>query len=215
MQEHHLTIPRTARYFMLGRPSASTREVWFVCHGYGQLASYFLEHFDVLEAEPRVVIAPEGLSRFYLEGVTGRIGASWMTREGRLSEITDSVNYLDTIYAQIFDRLNRAEVKVVILGFSQGAATVCRWVDRGSVKCDKLILWAGIIPGDIDLAEKRELFAKQNLTLVVGSHDEFAKPSVLSEQESRLRQCAIPYRLISFDGGHHLEESTLKAIAKC
>ena len=36
-------------------------------------------------------MAPEGLSRFYLEGFSGKVGATWMTREDRLNDID---NYL-------------------------------------------------------------------------------------------------------------------------
>ena len=75
MTEHHLTVARTARYQQLGELSAATRRVWFVSHGYGQLAAYFMRHFAFLaEADPStVVIAPEGLSRFYLKATA----AAW------------------------------------------------------------------------------------------------------------------------------------------
>jgi hypothetical protein len=63
MQEHHFSTPRTARYFTLGSPERST-DLWIVCHGYGQLASRFLERFRPIEAEQRGIVAPEGLSRF-------------------------------------------------------------------------------------------------------------------------------------------------------
>ena len=36
--EHHLEVSRTARYWVLGEGTAAPREVWFVLHGYGQLA---------------------------------------------------------------------------------------------------------------------------------------------------------------------------------
>ena len=100
--EHHLTVSRTASYQQLGTLSARTRRVWFVCHGYGQLAAYFVRHFAFLaEADPTtVVIAPEGLSRFYLTGNGGRVGASWMTRDDRLHEIADHINFLNQLSAK-------------------------------------------------------------------------------------------------------------------
>src|SRR2546425_7420836 len=92
MQEHHLPVTRTARYFTLGESSPGVGEVWFVCHGYGQLAGRFLRHFEPLADGTRLVVAPEALSRFYLEDTTvpakeRKVGATWMTRENRLSEI--------------------------------------------------------------------------------------------------------------------------------
>src|SRR5919204_6031656 len=124
MEERFLSTLRTARYFILGSPRRA-QELWFVCHGYGQLAARFLERFRVLESEDRCVVAPEGLSRFYLteDPTERRVGASWMTREDRLHEIDDYVRYLDALYREIAPQHSR----VTALGFSQGTATVCRW----------------------------------------------------------------------------------------
>ena len=83
MQEHHFSTPRTARYYTLD-PAEAVREVWFVLHGYGQLAGAFLRHFERLQDGARLFIAPEALSRYYLPGHQ-RVGASWMTREDRLT----------------------------------------------------------------------------------------------------------------------------------
>ena len=57
MQEHPFSTPRSARYFTLGSPEQAG-ELWFVCHGYGQLASRFLERFRPIEAEGRCIVAP-------------------------------------------------------------------------------------------------------------------------------------------------------------
>src|SRR5947199_10791389 len=102
MQEHHFSTRRTARFFTLGSPERST-DLWILCHGYGQLASRFLERFRPIEAERRCIVAPEGLSRFYLTDSPAerRVGASWMTREDRLHEIDDYVRYLDALHAKI------------------------------------------------------------------------------------------------------------------
>ncbi|MEZ4903841.1 MAG: hypothetical protein R2822_19865 [Spirosomataceae bacterium] len=59
MQQHHLTIQRTARYFTLGALDTSTQQVWFVLHGYGQLAEFFIKKFDVLDDGKTYIIAPE------------------------------------------------------------------------------------------------------------------------------------------------------------
>jgi hypothetical protein len=42
IHEHHLTVRRTARYHVLGDAAEAIREVWIVCHGYGQLAAEFI-----------------------------------------------------------------------------------------------------------------------------------------------------------------------------
>ena len=208
MEEHHLPVSRTARYFTLGSPERA-QDVWFCCHGYGQLAARFLERFRPLEAKHRCIVAPEGLSRFYLtESPTERrVGASWMTREDRLHEIADYVRYLDAVYGKVVP----PRAGVTALGFSQGAATVCRWVAMGSARVDRLIVWGGEIPPDLDLTEDRaaERLRTSHLTLVYGTRDEFFTPKIVAATESRLREHDILYELIPFDGGHEMHEPTL------
>ena len=203
--EHFLSVPRSARYFTLGSPAAA-RDLWFVCHGYGQLAARFLERFRVLEAPDRCVIAPEGLSRFYLTDspTERRVGASWMTREDRLHEIDDYVRYLDAVHAD----LGAPDARVTVLGFSQGSATVCRWAALGSTHVHRLIVWGGEMPPDLDLGRLRTT----HVALVYGSRDQFFTPKILAATESRLRDAIIPYELISFDGGHEIDDVTLRKL---
>src|SRR5213083_2676659 len=182
MQEHFLSISRTARYFTLGHLRDAT-ELWFVCHGYGHLASRFLERFRPLETQRRCIVAPEGLSRFYLSEhpTERRVGASWMTREDRLAEIEDYVRYLDAVYADVCGVLDRAQVTVHALGFSQGVATVSRWAAMGKAKIDRLILWGGEFPPDLDLTLGTVVtrLSAARLTLVYGRADEFITPKSL------------------------------------
>ena len=217
MQEHHLSVKRTARYFTLGDP-AHAEQVWFACHGYGQLAARFLEKLRLLDDGRRYLVAPEGLSRFYLsESPTERrVGASWMTREDRLAEIDDYVPYLDAVYADVFRSLDRTRVTVHALGFSQGASTVSRWVALGRAQIDRLILWGGEFPPDLDLtidAVVGRLRGAQ-LTLVYGRSDEYLTPKVASGIVARFRQRGIPHEEMAFDGGHELNEAVLRDLAR-
>jgi len=205
MQEHHVTTPRSGRYFTLGSAKHAA-ELWFVCHGYGQLASRFLERFRPIEAERRCIVAPEGLSRFYLtESPTERrVGASWMTREDRLHEIDDYVRFLDGVYAEVVPR----NARVTALGFSQGTATVCRWAGLGSSRIDRLIVWGGEVPPDLDLKRLRV----PSLTLVYGTRDEFFTPKIIAATETRLREHKVAYELVPFEGGHEVDEPTLRRL---
>ena len=214
MQEHHIGVSRTARYFTLGDCSPGVGEVWFVCHGYGQLASRFLEKLRVLDDGRRYLVAPEGLSRFYLsESPTERrVGASWMTREDRLAEIEDYVRYLDALYVEVFGSLDRARVSVHALGYSQGASTVSRWVAMGKAKIDRLTLWGGEFPPDLDLTLDTVVnrLRAARMTLVYGRSDEYITPKVVSGILERLRQHGIPYEETPFEGGHELNEAVLR-----
>ena len=105
--ERHITVRRTARYFTLGPADGSPRQVWFVLHGYGQLASQFVRVFEPLDDGTRLIVAPEALNRFYLVGVDTMpaadrpVGATWMTREDRDNEIEDYIAYLDDLAATV------------------------------------------------------------------------------------------------------------------
>ena len=208
-------MKRAARYFALGDP-ARAEQVWFACHGYGQLAARFLEKLRVLDEGRRYLVAPEGLSRFYLsESPTERrVGASWMTREDRLAEIEDYVSYLDAVYTDVFGSLDRARVSVHALGYSQGASTASRWVAMGKANIDRLTLWGGEFPPDLDLTVDTVVsrLRAARMTLVYGRSDEYITPKVVSGILERLRQHGIPYEAIPFEGGHELNEAVLRRL---
>ena len=215
MTEHHLAVTRSARYYLLGEPSAQTRRIWFVCHGYGQLAAYFLRHFAFLaEADPAtLIVAPEGLSRFYLSGNGGRVGASWMTRDDRLAEIDDHIQFLNQLADGVFAQCP-PDVRVTVLGFSQGTATVSRWLAQASFRPARLVLWAGGFPDDLAPDAARQLLAGLPLTLVVGTDDEFITAAQATRQLELLRQLGAAPDYVSFAGTHELNRAVLTELAK-
>ena len=73
MKEHSIKIEKTAHYYSIGELNKQTNELWIVCHGYGQLASFFIDKFKELNKDNRYIVAPEGLNKFYLHGFDGRV----------------------------------------------------------------------------------------------------------------------------------------------
>ncbi len=216
--EHHLPVTRTARYYTRGAAGAALREVWFACHGYGQLAQYFLHRFEPLDDRSRLIVAPEALSRFYLGDAGGshakaRVGATWMTREDRLNEIHDYVNYLDAVHRQVLAGGAPADVRVVALGFSQGVATASRWAALGTAPVHDLVLWAERLPPDLDLAQAAARLRAMRIRLVAGSADLGLPPGALEEERNRLKQHGITSEVVTFSGGHELDADTLRRIA--
>ena len=211
MPEHRLAVTRTARYFT-DEPAGDLREVWFVLHGYGQRADAFLRAFAPIQDGHRLFVAPEALSRFYLPGHQ-TVGASWMTKAMREAEIDDYVAFLDAVAADVFARHDRAGVRLVVLGFSQGTATASRWALLGHARPDRLVLWAGDVAHDLDLDAHREALTRLGLTFVLGSDDEYLTPERLVQQEATLIEHSIPYRLVPFSGGHHLKSAVLQTLA--
>jgi predicted esterase len=210
--QHSIDFTFQARYFTLGnrtRPS----QIWLVLHGYGQLASYFIQKFSRLEEHNILVIAPEALSRFYMEGTekrmtTGdtRVGASWMTREERLTDISNYLRFLDEVY---FKEVSDSSIPVTILGFSQGAATATRWVLNGRIRFDRLILWAGILPPDIDFPAGRDILKEKDILMVYGKSDPFINDTRFAELDDLSAKLGIIPRKIEFDGRHTIDEKTL------
>ena len=180
-------------------------------HGYSQLAARFLRHFEPLDDGARLIVAPEGLSRFYLTDspTERRVGAAWMTREDRLAEIEDYVRYLDAVYEDVLRLVDRARIKVTALGFSQGATTACRWAGLGASRIDRLVVWGGEVPPDLDLARLKD----RRLTLVYGARDGFFTSKVVAATEKRLREHGVPYESVPYDGGHEIDAAVLRKVA--
>jgi predicted esterase len=219
VRSREITVPRTARYAMLGAEVSPADELWLVCHGYGQLASRFIRRFGVLDNGRRVIVAPEALSRFYLSGGTGphsvedKVGASWMTREGRDAEIADQVTFLDMVRERILGRPARTGVRVVALGFSQGAAAVCRWAARTATPPHDVVLWGSGVPADLFGGEGRAGLARATLTLVVGNSDPIANGDHVGLHRDQLDAAGLVYRFVSYDGGHEIDRAALAELA--
>lgn len=218
MKQHELNFTCKARYYKAGDLDAHTRQIWFVIHGYGQLAQYFLRKFNILQQHRICVIAPEGLSRFYLEDVSSRIqsgnnrvGATWMTRENRLMDIDNYIQYLTTLYHA--ETRDHPSIPVTVLGFSQGAATASRWVTHGSIPFSRLILWAGIFPPDINFESGKALLKDKESFLVYGDQDPFLNDNRFAEMEMLSSKLGIHPTPVTFDGGHDLDEKTLLKFA--
>ena len=213
MTEHKLLVPRTARYYSLGTPSEAIKDLWIVCHGYGQLGRYFLRHFSGLDDGKTLVVAPEALSHFYLDGFSGRVGASWMTKEDRLAEIQDQETYLDLLLEEQLSQLPQ-EVRITVLGFSQGGATVSRWLTTGQATVHRLILWAASFPEDIDFTTGKAAFQNLPVAVVYGSQDEFISPEKLAQKKQLMAQLGISPQVFTFEGGHTIHPETLATVNK-
>lgn len=220
-EQRHIRVSRWARYAVMGSFDAPLTEVWIVCHGHGQLAARFLSRFLPLQRDDRLFIAPEALSRYYLmppqagpHPPDASVGATWMTSEGREHEIEDYVAYLDSVHDEIFEVVDRERVRLWVLGFSQGTATVARWVARGKVEPDRVILWAGVLPPELDAEAAAALTRRAPLTVVLGLQDEFARPELVATQEARLRELGVPHQTIRFDGGHEILQEPLRVVAE-
>lgn len=209
---HTIPVNRTARYYTLGNASSEASEVWFVLHGYGQLANYFIKHFAAIDDGSRLIVAPEALSRFYVGRNPERIGASWMTKVEREQEIADYLAYLNQVATHILDLVGRA-TPITVFGFSQGATTASRWVTLGRLPAKQLILWAGPIAHDLDMDQYAPILSAMNPKFVVGDKDFFITPEKLEEEKERMTAQGISFTFVPFEGEHRMDAAVLKEIA--
>lgn len=207
-----IEVPRTARYYTLGSLSKNTKNVWLVFHGYGQLAEYFIKHFSELDLDENFIIAVEGLSRFYVEGLTGRVGASWMTKDERELEIKDQSTYINAVLNDAGINLDLENYNFVVLGFSQGTATAVRWFVNNGIRPNRLVLWAGSFPHDIDVFEHKSTFEKLPVSYVYGTEDQFLQNVDMNAKIEELQKTGMDVSVWTFEGKHVMDKPTLAKI---
>lgn len=201
---HNLEVKRTAHLYQLGTASAQTKFVWLALHGYGQNPAYWVQKFAPVVDAQTLVVAPEGLSRFYLQGNSGRVGASWMTKEQRQHEINDYMGYLEQVVAKINHDIPQA--RILLFGFSQGGATAARYgVDYPS-KIAALVFWSALFPADL----KAELpTSSLPVWLVYGDADPFLSSEQLESTLKRYRLMHTGLRYLPFTGAHEITTEAL------
>lgn len=202
--EYQFVHPKTYRYRVLNE-NTNSKKALYVLHGYGQLTEFFIRKFREL-ADEYVIIAPEGMHRFYLKGASGRVGASWMTKEARDTDISDNMSYLDSLDAKLSDEYHFEEK--YLLGFSQGGATAARWNQLGKSNFDALILWASVFPPD--LPNTIELKTKQENYFVIGDEDEFYSPE--NQEKLIAEYLSKKYKIKRYKGKHDIINNTLTEI---
>lgn len=164
-----LVSTKTYRYFTYGNQDKA-KKLLYVLHGYGQLAEYFIRKFHSI-SEDFFIVAPEGMHRYYLNGNSGRVGASWMTKEDRESDIHDNLNWLNQLDAEISK--THSFDKKIVLGFSQGSATAARWFYNGKVNADHLIIWASVFPPDLQIEKEIDQSYNGKNYFLIGERDEY------------------------------------------
>ena len=191
---------KTQRYFTHGTLEKATKLV-IVLHGYGQLAEHFIRKFHQLP-ENYYIVAPEAMHHFYLNGSSGRVGASWMTKEARINNINDNNDYLNNLLDTL--KAEKAFSKCLVLGFSQGGATAARWnAQRNDI--DQLILWASVFPPDL---EESSVGNYKNGTFVIGNNDEFYDSAAQAKEIENYKK--LGFEILTYEGKHDIDAMTLR-----
>ncbi len=205
---YKIRTEKTGHYFTHGTMTEKTRYVWVCLHGYGQLGKFFIQRFEFLDPALHFVVVPEGLNRFYFEGVNEKPVASWMTKEDRLDEIADYVLYLEALRNKIGWERNK-NVKIIYFGFSQGVTTLLRWLQNIAPRADYLLLWAGGIPDDILFEHRRNYFRQIVCHYFLGDADPYIKSAMLEEKKDLVDASGLDVNLKLYKGDHRIEPNVL------
>ena len=136
-----------------------------------------------------------------------------MTKENRLNEIDDYLGYLNQVYEEWAVKIPE-DVTSSVLGFSQGVATAVRWVFDQKIQFDKLIMWAGGFPPDVDFTKTESVLGNKELFFVYGLQDELIKTTQFEEEKQKMLDKKISPQVVTFDGKHELNGEILIMLAE-
>ena len=208
VKSHTLEVTRSARWFHIGESPKNSNEIIVILHGYGQHPSYMLNSLQSLEAPGRCICAPEGLSKFYLRGTNGRVGASWMTRDNRQQEITDQIAYL-TFWLKSLELSETTPV--TLIGFSQGVATAARW-SAHSAEIDTLIFASGQLPPEWATSPPNLSDRLKKIHVIRPTNDEYYTQDAFKADSNLLNPFGLDLNLHEPEGTHTLNAAILNKI---
>ncbi|MFT6718363.1 MAG: putative esterase [Sphingobacteriales bacterium] len=200
-----------SRKFKIGEiPSVGpAKKVLIALHGYGQRIAFFQKHFEILAQEHGYhVYLPEAPHRFYLQGFSGKIGCSWISKYERQWDI-------DEVNAGLNQLLNHIQnthpnIPISTLGFSQGGHTLVRWMVTANLDFKQCILWSVDLPSDpIPTDQNHRL---QKIEFAHGNDDPFFTDERIDNFKSMLKRHQLNPKIHPFIGGHHMHIPTLVQI---
>lgn len=207
-QEKEISYINTNTYSTLNTLTASTKNVWFVCHGIGYLSKYFLKYFKHLNADENYIIAPQAPSKYYLNSEYKHVGASWLTKENTITETENILNYLDAV----LESENIPEDKnLIVLGYSQGVSIAMRYVARRKLRCNQLVLLSGGIPKELVADDFK--FSKAKVSMIYGEKDPYLNEErIASETKKAVELFGDNFNSIAFDGGHEVNVDIINSM---
>ena len=206
-----LDISYKAPYFKVGSINEMTKNIWFIFHGYGQLADEFAKQFSELISEENCLIFPQGLSRFYLKGIGNKIGSNWMTSQDRDIDIANYLSYINQIFKHEVEA-SLENIKLNILGFSQGGHTASRWIYNSNITYNKFVLWGSNLTHEIDQKRISDSFSHGKNLVIIGDQDRFINSDRLRKMRLKYEKIGFNYQTIEYHGEHDIYPEILKKI---
>ncbi|HBL31234.1 MAG TPA: phospholipase [Acidobacteria bacterium] len=166
-------------------------------HGYGETAEkHMAELRKIPGAGQWALCAVQALHPFYNR--TGEVIAGWMTRQDRELAIADNIRYVAAVIADL-QRTLPVDDRLVVLGFSQGAAMAYRAAAGSGHPCRGVVVLGGDVPPEVD---SQDLAGFPPVLLGRGSSEEWYDAAKMEHDVELLQKKGIDVRPVVFTGGH-------------
>lgn len=181
------------------------QNIWFACHGIGQLSHYFLNNFLNIPKEKNYIIAPQAPSKYYHSTQTKRVGACWLTKENTQIEQHNIFRYFDEILNQ-----EKPVIPNIFMGFSQGVSVMLRYLVYKKLNVNDIVIMSGKIPEELKESDFNFLSKKTKVWLSYGLSDPLLNNKLLDVEINKSRQLfGKRLNIIAFDGKHEIDQELI------
>lgn len=181
------------------------QNIWFACHGIGQLSHYFLNNFLNIPKEKNYIIAPQAPSKYYHSTQTKRVGACWLTKENTQLEQRNIFRYFDEILNQ-----EKPVTPNIFMGFSQGVSVMLRYLVYKKLNVNDIVIMSGKIPEELKESDFNFLSKKTKVWLSYGLSDPLLNNKLLDVEINKSRQLfGKRLNIIAFDGKHEIDQELI------
>jgi predicted esterase len=207
MTEHTIPVSTHGRYLVECPDGLGPFPVLMGFHGYAESAPIHLEQLHRLDPRHQWLrVSVQGLHRFYSR--MQDVVASWMTREDRVLAIADNIAYAIAVRDAVFAGYP-CQRRIVLAGFSQGAAQAYRAAVGFGDACMGVIALGGDLPPDVAPAAG----ALPPVLIGRGRADTWFTAERLAADVARLTDAGLVPQVCEFDGGHVWAETFVDAAA--
>jgi predicted esterase len=181
------------------------QNIWFACHGIGQLSHYFLNNFLNIPKEKNYIIAPQAPSKYYHSTQTKRVGACWLTKENTQLEQHNIFRFFDEILNQ-----EKPVTPNIFMGFSQGVSVMLRYLVYKKLNVNDIVIMSGKIPEELKESDFNFLSKKTKVWLSYGLSDPLLNNKLIEVEINKSRQLfGERVNIMTFDGKHEIDQELI------
>jgi predicted esterase len=208
--EKEISYTITNSYSTLNTITNKTKMVWFVCHGMGYLSRYFLNYFTELNSDENYFIAPQAQNKYYIAPKFKHVGSSWLTKENTVKETENVMQYFDAVLKA--EQLPK-DIKLIVLGYSQGVSVAMRYIVKRQLQCSQLVLMSGGIPKELTAKDFDFLNKKTKVSLIYGTQDEYMNETRMTYEKQRVHELfGNEVAITPFEGKHIVNVKIINAL---